>query len=258
MQLLKHWWLLAAFVSTSSASAFARHSHNNHCHTTPHNGTTPTPTPTPKPRATTEGIDLLEIHLPVDWKDSIAAGVEFVYVKATEGIDYRNLRFPSQIGRAPPEILRGAVHFAKAAESSGAEQADFFIEHGGNWTPDGRTLPGVLEMEGNIAGKLCHGMTPMEITDWMAEFSVRYEERTGRAPMFFLSAEWWAQCGGNNGTFGAGHDLWLANWGEEMGVLPVGWKEARFWQYAWSDGTGGQADLFLGSSEELLEFAMGR
>ncbi|KAF4188586.1 hypothetical protein CNMCM7927_001281 [Aspergillus lentulus] len=166
----------------------------------------------------TEGIDLFEVHLPVDWKGAVANGVKFVFVKATEGINYQNLRFPTQTaGAVAAGIVHGAVHFASAAESSGADQADFFIEHGGNWTADGETLPGVLEMEGNIAGKLCHGMTPTEITDWMFDFSHRYKVRTGRPPILFLSADWWAKCAGNNATFGADHALWLANWAEEMG-----------------------------------------
>ncbi|KAF4241295.1 hypothetical protein CNMCM6805_002395 [Aspergillus fumigatiaffinis] len=187
----------------------------------------------------TEGIDLFEVHLPVDWKDAVANGVKFVFVKATEGINYRNLRFPTQTaGALAAGIVHGAVHFASAAESSGADQADLFIEHGGNWTADGQTLPGVLEMEGNIAGKL-------------------YKVRTGRAPILFLSAGWWAKCAGNNATFGAEHALWLANWAEEMGTLPAGWEEAMFWQYAGFSENGGEANVFFGSSKDLVTFAIG-
>jgi GH25 family lysozyme M1 (1,4-beta-N-acetylmuramidase) len=32
----------------------------------------------------TEGIDLFEVHLPVDWKDAVANGVKFVFVKVGE------------------------------------------------------------------------------------------------------------------------------------------------------------------------------
>jgi hypothetical protein len=75
--------------------------------------------------------------------------------------------------------------------------------------------------------------------------------------MLFLSAGWWTKCAGNNATFGADHPLWLANWAEEMGPLPAGWREAKFWQYAgWSEN-GGEANVFLGNSEDLVRFAMG-
>ncbi|PTU20823.1 hypothetical protein P175DRAFT_0516453 [Aspergillus ochraceoroseus IBT 24754] len=232
MQIHKLRWALTGLVSVSSATA------------TPNQ---------------TKGIDVFEIQLPVNWKTAVADGVEFIYVKATEGINVQNLRFPLQTqGAVAAGVLHGAVHFATAAESSGAAQADFFIEHGGDWTPDGQTLPGVLEMEGNIAGKLCHGgMTPTEITDWMLDFSHTYQLRTGRAPMLFLSAKWWAQCAGNNATLGADHALWLANWADEMGALPVGWTEAAFWQYAGLSENQGEADVFFGSLEDLVRFAMG-
>lgn len=52
--------------------------------------------------------------------------------QATEGINYRNLRFPFQnAGARAAGITHGAVHFAAAAESSGADQADFFMNTGG-------------------------------------------------------------------------------------------------------------------------------
>ncbi|EAW08586.1 putative secreted glycosyl hydrolase [Aspergillus clavatus NRRL 1] len=187
MELHISWWLLLALVSVSFGDTI---------------------------QARIRGIDLFELHFPVNWKSQSMMG-------------------------------------------SGAKQADFFIEHGGNWTADAYTLPGVLEMEGNIAGKLCHGMTPTEITDWMLDFSNRYKSRTGRPPILFLSAGWWAKCADNNATFGADHALWLANWAEEMGTLPAGWKEATFWQYAGWDENGGEANVFLGSSKELVEFAIG-
>ncbi|OJJ04893.1 hypothetical protein ASPVEDRAFT_137695 [Aspergillus versicolor CBS 583.65] len=225
------WWLLSALASLASSTSL------------PVNGT--------------RGIDLFEIHLPVNWKNAVADGVEFVFVKATEGTNYKNLRYPSQTENAAPGVFHGAIHFASAASSSGADQAKFFLNNGGNWTADGETLPGVLEMEGNIAGKLCHGMEADEITDWMADFSNTYKQATGRPPLLFLSAKWWGQCAGNDTSFAAEHPLWLANWADEMGALPVGWKEATFWQYAAMSGNGGEGDVFLGSRDELTRFALG-
>jgi hypothetical protein len=32
----------------------------------------------------TEGIDLFEVHLPVNWKAAVADGVRFVYIKVGE------------------------------------------------------------------------------------------------------------------------------------------------------------------------------
>ncbi|KAL2783194.1 glycoside hydrolase superfamily [Aspergillus keveii] len=207
----------------------------------------------------TQGIDLFEIHLPVIWSAAAAGGVEFVIVKTTEGANYRNIRAPLQTAHAKKaNRITGAVHFAKARESSGAEQAEFFLAHGGNWTSaDGKTLPGVLEMEGNIAGKLCHNMNATEITDWMWDFSDTYKAATGRAPMLFLSADWWEKCAGGDESFAKEHPLWLANWADEPGPLPKGWKEAKIWQYAGLSKNGGEANVFFGSVEKLKAFARG-
>ncbi|KAL5339215.1 glycoside hydrolase superfamily, partial [Aspergillus crustosus] len=242
MHLQTPWWLLAALLSASVPAAAAA------------------TTPTPQNVTETQGIDLFEIHLPVNWKAAVANGVEFLFVKATEGTLYKSPRFPFQTTHAEtaaPDVLKGAIHFALPAKTSGAKQADFFIENGGNWTADGKTLPGVLEMEGNIPGKLCHGMTPVEITEWMWEFSDTYKERTGRRPALFLSEEWWAKCADGDETFGAEHPLWLANWADEMGGLPAGWTEARFWQYSGLSRYGGEANVFFGEREELVNFALG-
>lgn len=112
-------------------------------------------------------------------------------------------------------------------------------------------------MEGNIAGKLCHGMEADEITAWMADFSHTYKEATGRPPLLFLSAQWWAKCAGNDTSFGETHPLWLANWADEMGELPVGWDGAMFWQYAAMSGSGGEGDVFLGRRDDLKRLALG-
>ncbi|KAL4932535.1 putative secreted glycosyl hydrolase [Aspergillus undulatus] len=234
MQLQLLPWLVAALVAFTSATATATQ-----------NGTQ------------IQGIDLFEIHLPVNYNAAAAKGVEFVYVKATEGLHHHNLRFASQTrGAVKAGLFHGAVHFALASKSSGAEQAEFFINHGGNWTADGKTLPGVLEMEGNIAGKLCHGMNSTEITDWMADFSNTYKKHTGRPPMLFLSKKWWTQCAGDDGSLAKEHPLWLANWNDETGDLPVGWEKAHFWQYSGFSSHGGEADVFLGSLQELRRFAL--
>jgi GH25 family lysozyme M1 (1,4-beta-N-acetylmuramidase) len=61
------WWLLLGLLSLSSATATQ-------------NGT--------------EGIDLFEVHLPVDWKAAVADGVKFVFVKVGE-IDQNDRRVHS-------------------------------------------------------------------------------------------------------------------------------------------------------------------
>ncbi len=44
-------------------------------------------------------------------------------------------------------MIRGAYRFATPDATSGAAQADYLVDHGGGWPRDGRTLPGVLDIE---------------------------------------------------------------------------------------------------------------
>ena len=46
-------------------------------------------------------------------------------------------------------MVRGAYHFANPRTSSGADQARYFVQNGGAWTADGKTLPGLLDIEFN-------------------------------------------------------------------------------------------------------------
>lgn len=117
----------------------------------------------------------------INWNTVKANGVQFVYIKATEGTgqsgrqtaetlcSQRPSRLPGPAvlccewsrsldsiithaeqnydGATNVGILRGGYHFAHPDESSGATQANYFLAHGGGWTSDGRTLPGALDIE---------------------------------------------------------------------------------------------------------------
>jgi hypothetical protein len=44
-------------------------------------------------------------------------------------------------------LTRGAYHLARLYSSNGADQANYFLSNGGEWTSDGNTLPGALWLE---------------------------------------------------------------------------------------------------------------
>ena len=73
----------------------------------------------------------------------VAPYIDFAYIKATEGTYYTNPYFYNQyVGSYNYGVIRGAYHFAIPNNSSGTAQADYFIDHGGGWSADGKTLPG--------------------------------------------------------------------------------------------------------------------
>src|SRR5699024_10159734 len=116
-----------------------------------------------------------------------------------EGTDFRSDSFGDQYdGAAEVGMIRGAYHFALPNSSSGAQQANFFVDNGGAWSSDGRTLPGVLDMEYNPYGADCYDKSPAELHEWITEFSTTYHDRTDRWPVIYTSKSWWNSCVGNS------------------------------------------------------------
>ena len=108
--------------------------------------------------AVVEGIDVSSHQGNVDWAAQWNAGKRFAYVKATEGNYYTNPYFAQQYnGSYNVGMIRGSYHFATPNDSSGANQANYFVDHGGGWSRDGKTLPGALDIEYNPYGDTCYG-----------------------------------------------------------------------------------------------------
>ncbi|OZM71475.1 lysozyme [Amycolatopsis antarctica] len=182
--------------------------------------------------ATVPGIDVSGHQGNVDWNAYWGQGKKFVYVKATEGTGYKNPYFTQQYnGSYNVGMIRGAYHFALPDRSSGAAQANYFVDGGGGWSRDGKTLPGALDMEYNPYGATCYGLSPTAMANWIKDFHDTYQARTGRWPTIYTSTSWWNQCvGGHN--FGATVPLWIARYSGSVGALPNGWGFHTIWQYS--------------------------
>ena len=109
----------------------------------------------------------------VNWA-SHGARAKFAYVKATEGTNYTNPYFSQQYtGSYNAGLIRGAYHFAPPNTSAGAAQADYFVDHGGGWSKDGKTLPGMLDIEWSPYSALLRPVRPPMVT-WIHAFSDEY------------------------------------------------------------------------------------
>ncbi|KAF9352087.1 hypothetical protein BGX34_000178 [Mortierella sp. NVP85] len=205
-----------------------------------------------------KGIDVSGYQPNVNWAAVKANGIEFAYIKATEGTTYKSPAFNQQyVGATQAGLIRGAYHFAQPASSSGAAQANFFLANGGGWSGDGITLPGALDVEYNPSGPRCYGLSPSAMTAWIRDFSETYHARTGRYPVIYTTTDWWKTCTGNAAGFQDNNPLWIARWGASIGELPAGYAYATFWQYANSGPNPGDQDLFNGDSAGLARLARG-
>jgi GH25 family lysozyme M1 (1,4-beta-N-acetylmuramidase) len=204
------------------------------------------------------GLDVSSYQGNVDWQQVAANGGTFAYIKATEGTYYvDSTYFAEQYnGSYAAGLERGAYHFGIPNNSSGAAQADFFVARGGGWTRDGRTLPGMLDVEYNPYGPECYGLTPAQMVAWIASFEGEYQYLTGRYAAIYTTTNWWRACTGNTGGFGSA-PLIIANYGSSPFPLPASWDHYDVWQYSDRGVFPGDQDSFAGSRVDLIGFALG-
>jgi GH25 family lysozyme M1 (1,4-beta-N-acetylmuramidase) len=210
-------------------------------------------------RATqTEGVDVASYQGDVAWPTLWNSGVRWAYAKATEGTSYRNPLFTQQYGGSyGVGMVRGAYHFATPDTAGGAAQADYFVDHGGGWSRDGRTLPGALDIEWNPYGGACYGKSQSAMTAWIRDFLDRYKARTGRDAVIYTATSWWTQCTGDYAGFASANPLWIARYASTAGTLPTGWNTYTMWQYTSTGPTVGDHDKFNGSTDRLRALADG-
>jgi GH25 family lysozyme M1 (1,4-beta-N-acetylmuramidase) len=205
--------------------------------------------------ATVPGIDVSSHQGNVNWANWWGQGKRFAYVKATEGTSYKNPYFAQQYnGSYNVGMIRGAYHFALPNVSSGATQANYFASSGGGWSGDGKTLPGALDIEYNPYGSTCYGLSQASMVNWIRDFTTTYKARTGRDAVIYSTTDWWTQCTGNNGSFGATNPLWIARYSSSPGALPAGWGFHTFWQYT---STPIDQNYFNGAMDRLQALANG-
>ncbi|HYI58594.1 MAG TPA: GH25 family lysozyme [Microlunatus sp.] len=182
------------------------------------------------------GIDVSSYQGVVDWRSFAKVKRSFAYVKATEGTSYRNPYFSGQFGGAKSAgLYAGAYHFANPGGKSGKKQATYFVKYGGRWKNDGKTLPGVLDIEYNpYGGGVCYGLSKKKMVAWITDFVTTYKKLTKRDAVIYTTTDWWTKCTGNTTRFRYTNPLWVARWTptKGAGTLPGGWPYYTFWQYS--------------------------
>lgn len=205
-----------------------------------------------------QGIDVSSHQFEVDWRTAYNQGARFAYVKATEGTGYKNPYFGQQYGgSAGVGMVRGAYHFALPGTTSGAAQANYFVDNGGGWSADGRTLPPLLDVEYNpytSLGNDCYNMSAAQMVSWIRDFSNTVRARTGRVPMIYTTTDWWNRCTGNSRAFND-HPLHIAAYNQSgPGAMPSSWSFYSVWQYSASGPFVGDSNVWNGSAQQLSAF----
>lgn len=196
----------------------------------------------PKPsRYAVHGIDAARFQNSINWNVARANGVNFAFLKATEGGDLLDPKFKDHwrgAGRAG--VRRGAYHFYYFCTAPEA-QAQWFIR---NVPRVSGSLPPVLDMEWNPFSPTCATVRPpaREVQRQMRVWLRMVEAHYGQRPIIYTTPRFYEE---NNLRGFRGYEFWLRTTAKTPGEAYPG-QAWRFWQYSATgiiDGISGEVDL---------------
>lgn len=193
------------------------------------------------------GIDVSRFQTQIDWRQARANGVNFAFIKATEGGDLVDPMFADHWRSAGAAgVTRGAYHFFYHCRPA-AEQARWFIRH---VPKTSGAMPPVLDMEWTPTSPTCRIRRDGAVIREEARIFLDILERHyGRRPLiyttvdFFEDTELWRL---------RGVEFWLRSVADHPHSVYDG-KSWSFWQYTSTGlvpGIAGRVDInvFAGSS----------
>lgn len=205
------------------------------------------------------GIDVSHHQGDPDWASVREAGVDFVFIKATEGRTYTDPKFQSNYTNTHRAgLLRGVYHYAYLAHGKDATDpvggAQNFLRAMGDSLPK---LPLVLDLETERVAELTALKGVTASADWISTFLHTLETETHRTPMLYWSHRIFdpLRLGKEVERFRAYPTWWAryipeSSWSplpESPSEQPEGW-DWSFWQFTSSGkvaGIHGAVDLNL-------------
>lgn len=205
--------------------------------------------PTPA-RFRVHGIDAARFQTSIDWPQARLSGVNFAFLKATEGGDILDPMFQSHWrGAGAAGVARGAYHFYYFCTTPEV-QAQWFIR---NVPRTKGMMPPVLDMEWNAFSPTCAHRRPDAATvqDEMRRWLRIVEAHYGQRPIIYTTPGFYKDA--NLGRF-KGYEYWLRTTAKTPREAYPG-QSWRFWQYSATgliNGITGKVDLnaFSGSPAE--------
>ena len=167
------------------------------------------------------GIDISRYQNKILWDTSI----NFVFVKATEGINLRDKKFKSHWESVPTNIHKGAYHFFRPSKS-GKSQADFFLRVAN--LRDNNLVP-VIDVEPTRD----HRRTKPKIgCRNLKEMILQIQKKTGCTPIIYTSKSLWERYYHSYfKDFNIGF-LWVADYHSiDTPLVPCTWDSWTIWQW---------------------------
>lgn len=188
------------------------------------------------------GIDISHYQFDVDFKQLKDDEIEFVFVKATEGISFKDDHFKKNWAALEKHnLLRGAYHFYRPSVL-GKRQAEEFIKTVPLKSGD---LPPVLDLE--ETDNRSDEIVLKGVKSWLKTVEAHY----GVKPIIYVNQNYYYKyIKGNLDDY----PIWIAAYRWKKPDVPK--KDWMFWQYSdkgWRNGVKVRVDLnvFNGSREDL-------
>ncbi len=175
------------------------------------------------------GIDVSRYQGDIDWPTARANGVNFAFLKATEGADHSDENFRTYwTGAAQAGVPRGAYHFFYHC-SSAESQARWFIA---NVPRDASALPPVLDIEYTSTSPTCSSKPdPARVRAEASTFLSLITAHYGKRPILYTTVDFFEE---NSLNQLAGVDFWIRSTAAHPSDVYDG-SRWTFWQYS---GTG--------------------
>lgn len=196
------------------------------------------------------GIDVSHHQGDIEWTEVSKHKFAFVFVKATEGGDFKDPRFHDNWrGAAKAGLARGAYHFF-TYRKTGAEQAMNFIA---SVPVEKDALPPVVDFE--FGGDPDDWPAKEPVLTELFDFLKRVEKVYGKRPIIYATYEAYERY--LVGAVGA-YPLWIRDIVRKPRVPDR--NKWTFWQYANNGRVRGilhrtDLNVFAGSAEEFERFA---
>ncbi len=189
------------------------------------------------------GIDISKYQGAVDFNSVKAAGIRYVFIRATEGNTYQDPNFKSNISSARAAALTvSAYHFYETNDAPETQLENFTklvsLERG--------DLPPVIDIE-----KL-HNQDQSNLAENLKVFLNGLESHYGVKPIIYSGKKFANEYLTELGEYA----LWLAEYNVEEPSVPSGWDDWTFWQWSQSSTVKGiegavDADRFNGDESRF-------
>lgn len=198
---------------------------------------------------TVKGVDVSHYQPVIDWKMLKKEGYEFAFLKATEGLSFKDKMYlKHKVAAQDAGLLVGAYHFFRP-NLNAEVQAKHFCDTAGM-----TNLPLVFDWE------VSDGVPSEDDRNEAKLFLNTVERIAGHVPIVY-TGPYFAQDLRLGPDFKK-YPLWVAHYGTKCPLVPQPWENWTFHQYTDKGSSVGiagpneDANVYNGTLEQLKKFAL--